>query len=84
MANVEEEMASRSDGVQQLLIAEKRASEKVGEARKRMYFCFVHLLSFSYLTPWNTPELLSILRYGITKSYDKRISVTGSVFQILD
>jgi V-type H+-transporting ATPase subunit G len=28
-------MASRSDGVQQLLSAEKRASEKVGEARKR-------------------------------------------------
>jgi V-type H+-transporting ATPase subunit G len=28
-------MASRSDGVQQLLSAEKRAGEKVGEARKR-------------------------------------------------
>ena len=33
-------MASQSTGIQQLLAAEKRAAEKVGEARKRMYLLY--------------------------------------------
>lgn len=32
------EMASQTQGIQQLLQAEKRAAEKVAEARKREYF----------------------------------------------
>lgn len=31
-------MASQTQGIQQLLTAEKRAAEKVAEARKRNYF----------------------------------------------
>lgn len=31
-------MASQTQGIQQLLAAEKRAAEKVSEARKRKYF----------------------------------------------
>lgn len=31
-------MASNTQGIQQLLTAEKKAAEKVGEARKRKYF----------------------------------------------
>ena len=34
-------MASQSTGIQQLLTAEKRAAEKVGEARKRMYLLYI-------------------------------------------
>lgn len=33
-------MASQTQGIQQLLTAEKKAAEKVGEARKREYFDF--------------------------------------------
>lgn len=33
-------MASQTQGIQQLLAAEKRAAEKVGEARKRNYTFF--------------------------------------------
>lgn len=31
-------MASQTHGIQQLLVAEKRAAEKVGEARKSKFF----------------------------------------------
>lgn len=31
-------MASNTQGIQQLLAAEKKAADKVGEARKRKYF----------------------------------------------
>lgn len=34
-------MASQTHGIQQLLVAEKRAAEKVGEARKSKFF-FIH------------------------------------------
>lgn len=38
-------MASNTQGIQQLLAAEKKAAEKVGEARKRKYF-FLFLFLF--------------------------------------
>lgn len=31
-------MTNQSQGIQQLLAAEKKAADKVGEARKRKYF----------------------------------------------
>jgi hypothetical protein len=34
-------MASQTQGIQQLLAAEKRAAEKVAEARKRKYFVYI-------------------------------------------
>lgn len=37
-------MASQTQGIQQLLAAEKRAAEKVAEARKRKlhwYYCYI-------------------------------------------
>ena len=40
-------MASQSTGIQQLLVAEKRAAEKVGEARKRMYL--LHIVDYGRL-----------------------------------
>lgn len=43
-------MASQTQGIQQLLAAEKRAAEKVSEARKRMitysYLFYKNCLSF--------------------------------------
>lgn len=40
-------MASQTQGIQQLLAAEKRAAEKVSEARKRKYFfAFLNLIFF--------------------------------------
>lgn len=35
------DMASQTQGIQQLLQAEKRAAEKVAEARKREYFLYI-------------------------------------------
>jgi V-type H+-transporting ATPase subunit G len=37
-------MASQTQGIQQLLAAEKRAAEKVSDARKRKFFyeCFLY------------------------------------------
>lgn len=34
-------MASQTHGIQQLLVAEKRAAEKVGEARKSKFFLYI-------------------------------------------
>lgn len=36
-------MASQTQGIQQLLAAEKRAAEKVAEAKKRKYWIFSFL-----------------------------------------
>lgn len=39
-------MASQTQGIQQLLAAEKRAAEKVSEARKRKQKCYNRIDSF--------------------------------------
>jgi hypothetical protein len=45
-----EKMASQTQGIQQLLAAEKRAAEKVGEARKSTFkFYFEIFLNFSWI-----------------------------------
>lgn len=49
-------MASQTQGIQQLLAAEKRAAEKVAEARKRKYmetvfFFFSFYISISFRMP---------------------------------
>lgn len=41
-------MASQTQGIQQLLTAEKRAAEKVAEARKRNYLTFTSIFCFFY------------------------------------
>lgn len=40
-------MASQTQGIQQLLAAEKRAAEKVSEARKRKFIIF-HFLTYFF------------------------------------
>lgn len=37
-------MASQTQGIQQLLAAEKRAAEKVSEARKRKFHFYINLV----------------------------------------
>lgn len=40
-------MASQTHGIQQLLVAEKRAAEKVGEARKSKFFLYIFFFHFN-------------------------------------
>lgn len=42
-------MASQTQGIQQLLAAEKRAAEKVSEARKRKYEAFPFTIKIRHL-----------------------------------
>lgn len=42
-------MASQTQGIQQLLAAEKKAADKVGEARKRKYKRFYLIILFDFL-----------------------------------
>lgn len=52
-------MASQTQGIQQLLAAEKRAADKVGEARKRKYFGVGQLNDFFFAICHGSQEAFS-------------------------
>lgn len=56
-------MASQTQGIQQLLTAEKRAAEKVAEARKRNYLILFSFHSFSCYYPFG----LAIREYDFNR-----------------
>lgn len=45
-------MASQTQGIQQLLAAEKKAADKVAEARKSITFNYLLNLLRLYVLPW--------------------------------
>jgi hypothetical protein len=55
-------MASQTQGIQQLLAAEKRAAEKVSEARRRKILCIIYYI-FHMRSSYN-----NLLNYKVNKS----------------
>lgn len=65
-------MASQTQGIQQLLTAEKRAAEKVAEARKRNYYTN-DFISLNLLTSFSENENQRV------KSISERVREKGRV-----
>ena len=57
-------MASQTQGIQQLLAAEKRAAEKVGEARKSKFFLSIFSIVDLITKIPSTDNIFYILRLG--------------------